>query len=508
MGMMGAQLSRKGLPGVADQVQGIDPRTGRPTGEPILHTTVTELERIASLAATAFEDWSARPATRRASALSLIAERLDESADKLVEIADAETGLGAVRLRGEVTRTSNQLRLFAEVLRDGGHVEAIISPALPARPDVRRMLVARGPVAVFAASNFPFAFSVAGGDTASALAAGCPVIVKAHEGHPATSRAVADVVAAALGESGAPTGTFGIVYGPPIGGPLVQHPAVAAVGFTGSLRGGRALFDLAVQRPDPIPFYGELGSINPVVVLPDAAASEAERVATGYAASITLGTGQFCTNPGLLFVPDDAALVDRIAAEISATRGGPMLTERMCAAFASHPAWDRLDVLARGAASPDAFSATPEVRQVGLAEFAADLEALTEERFGPAGLVVRYGSLDDLPAALDRLPGSLTASIHATTADRPAASRIAPLLRRMAGRLIMNGWPTGVAVCWAMHHGGPWPATTDARYTSVGATSIGRWLVPVAYQDWPDDLLPEQLQRANPLGIPRRTEGE
>jgi NADP-dependent aldehyde dehydrogenase len=460
---------------VTDTVQGTDPRTGEPT-------------------------WQA---AERASALELIADRLDESADKLVETADAETGLGAARLAGEVTRTSNQLRLFGEVLRDGAYVEAIISPATAARPDVRRMLVARGPVAVFSASNFPFAFSVAGGDTASALAAGCPVIVKAHEGHPATSAAVADIVAGALLEAGAPAGTFGIVYGPPIGGPLVQHPAVTAVGFTGSLRGGRALFDLAVRRPDPIPFYGELGSINPVVVLPGAASDDAERVAAGYAASLTMGTGQFCTNPGLIFVPDGAPVLDAIAREVTATTGGPMLTARMCKAYAEHPAWDRLDVLASGTASSDVFSARPEVRQVDLAGFAADIDALTEERFGPAGLVVRYASVDDLADVVGRLPGSLTASVRATAADDAAG--IAPALRRIAGRLIMNGWPTGVAVCWAMHHGGPWPATTDSRHTSVGATSIARWLVPVAYQDWPDNLLPAELQRANPLGIARRT---
>ena len=220
-----------------------------------------------------------------------------------------------------------------------------------------------------------------------------------------------------------------------------------------------------------------------------------------------MGTGQFCTNPGLLFVPDGSPVLDRLASAVSGTQGGPMLTARMCSAYAAHSGWDRLDVLAEGTASADAFSARPEVRQIDLAGFAADIEALTEERFGPAGLVVRYSSLDDLLAVLGRLPGSLTASIHAADADGPAAARVAPVLRRLAGRLIMNGWPTGVAVCWAMHHGGPWPATTDARYTSVGATSIGRWLVPVAYQDWPDDLLPAELQRANPLGISRRTEG-
>jgi NADP-dependent aldehyde dehydrogenase len=493
-----------------DAVQGIDPRTGRPTGEPIPFTARDELDVIAASAAAAFEAWSATSAVGRAAALDLVADRLDEGADKLVEIADAETGLGAVRLTGEVTRTSNQLRLFGDVLRDGGYVEAIISPAkasaTPPRPDVRRMLVPRGPVAVFSASNFPFAFSVAGGDTASALAAGCPVVVKAHEGHPATSAAVAAIAAAALREAGAPEGTFGIVYGPPAGAPLAQHPAITAVGFTGSLRGGRALFDLAVARPDPIPFYGELGSLNPVVVLPDAAERDAERIASGYAGSLTMGTGQFCTKPGLLFVPDSGPLPDRIAEAVAATPGGPMLTARMRDAYADDSAWQGLPLLAEGGASDDAFGARPQVRLVELSGFAADLDALTEERFGPAGLVVRYRSVDELLRVLAHLPGSLTGSVHATDLDAAAAARVADVLRRKAGRLIMNGWPTGVAVCWAMHHGGPWPATTDARHTSVGATSIGRWLVPVAYQDWADELLPPELQRANPLGLPRRTE--
>lgn len=490
---------------MVDVVQGIDPRTGQPVGEPVEYTERERLDEIAAQALVAFDDWAATPAAERAAALALVADRLDEASGKLVEIADAETALGEARLTGEVTRTTNQLRLFAQVLRDGGYLDAIISPADPLRtqPDVRRMLVPRGPVAVFAASNFPFAFSVAGGDTASALAAGCPVIVKAHEAHPATSAAVAGVVGAALAEAGAPPGTFGVVYGPPIGSALVQHPAIAAVGFTGSLRGGRALFDLAVRRPDPIPFYGELGSINPVVVLPEAAARDAEAIAAGYAGSLTLGTGQFCTNPGLLFVPEDPALLAALAAAIGATEGGPMLTARMAEAYRGHAAWDRLEVLAKGTGG----EVVPEVRQLTLVTFAANIDLLTEERFGPAGLVVRYSSLDGLLEVLRRLPGSLTASVHARESEYAAAGQVGAVLARRAGRLIMNGWPTGVAVCWAMHHGGPWPATTDAHYTSVGATAIGRWLVPLAYQNWPDELLPVALQDVNPLSIPRHTEG-
>ncbi|MFG5718637.1 aldehyde dehydrogenase (NADP(+)) [Streptomyces murinus] len=491
-------------------LRGISPRTGEPVGDPVAVSTATDVDAAARAAARAFPVWSAVPAADRARALDAAADALDAARDELVAVADAETALGAVRLTGEVGRTSGQLRLFAEVLRDGGHVQAVLTPADPAtgRPDIRRMRQAIGPVAVFSASNFPFAFSVAGGDTASALAAGCPVVVKAHEGHPATSAAVARIVAGALREAGAPEGVLGLVTGFEAGAALVNHPAVKAAGFTGSQSGGRALYDLAAARPEPIPFYGELGSVNPVVVLPGAAAERAPEIAQGYAQSLTLGTGQFCTNPGLLFVPEDGALVDAVAAEVGAATTGAMLTSRIRDGYRAKVAeldeTPDLHLLAAGGAGGDSFAVAPRVWRLSLKSFADRLNTLAEECFGPAGLVVTYPDLDSLTEVLAALPGSLTGSVHATAGDAAAAARVVTALRHRVGRLIHNGWPTGVAVCWAMHHGGPWPSTTAPLHTSVGATAIDRWLVPISYQDWPDDLLPPELQDANPLGVPRR----
>jgi NADP-dependent aldehyde dehydrogenase len=488
-----------------------DPRTSEPFGDPIAPTDAADVDAIARRAQAAAPAWAATPDAERAAAIDAVAASLDDATEALVAIADRETALGDVRLRGEVARTSGQLRMFADIVRDGNYSDPIISPAAPAlaRPDVRRMLVPLGPVAVFGASNFPFAFSVAGGDTASALAIGCPVVAKAHEGHPATSRLVGEIVTAALAAAGAPEGVFGIVYGPEAGRTLVLHPAIKAVGFTGSTAGGRYLFDLASGRPDPIPFYGELGSMNPVVVLPSAAATRTDEIATGYAGSLTQGVGQFCTNPGLMFVPAaDDSLLAAIGAAVSGARGGPMLTGRVHDAYqtaVTDPVWTDLDVV--GASNLDGdgpWSATPQARRVELVDFAADLDLLDVERFGPAGLVVVYPDVADLLPVLARLRGSLTATIQAdltSDTDIAAAREVATALAGRSGRLIMNGWPTGVAVCWAMHHGGPWPASTAAGHTSVGATATRRWLVPVAYQGWPDELLPAPLQAGNPRGL-------
>lgn len=492
------------------QIQGFNPRTGQPADDPHAASTATDVNDAVTAAANAFRPWSALSPADRAGALDVVADSLDAAADELVVIAEQETALGQQRLRGEVARTSGQFRLFARVLRDGSHLGAILTPAEPAagRPDVRRMVQPIGPVAVFAASNFPFAFSVAGGDTASALAAGCPVVVKAHEGHPGTSAAVARTVSAALHKAGAPDGTLGLVQGFEAGSALVKHHKIRAVGFTGSQRGGRALFDLATSREDPIPFYGELGSVNPVVVLPGAARERAETIAADYAASLTQGTGQFCTNPGILFVPEDDALLTDIAEAVDHATGGPMLTERIRDSYLDRTG--QLDtehtVLATGRAASEAWAVPPKVWQLSSQAFAADLDNLREECFGPAGLVITYPDVDTLCAVLDRLGGSLTGSVHTAEGDREAVAQVAGSLRNTVGRLIHNGWPTGVAVCWAMHHGGPWPATTAPLHTSVGATAIDRWLAPVAYQDWPDELLPPELRDDNPLGIPRIVE--
>jgi len=488
-------------------IQGFDPRTAEPVGEPVAETTNAGVDAIVAAAVAAAPAWagdgSGSALARRAEALQAVADALDARTGELAVIADTETALGGERLTGEVARTTGQLRLFAGVLRDGSYADAVVSPAVGVVPDVRRITRPVGPVAVFAASNFPFAFSVAGGDTASALAAGCPVVVKAHEGHPVTSDVTAEVVAGALASAGAPSGAFGLVHGVQAGLRLLQHPDIAAAGFTGSTAGGLALARICAERPVPIPFYGELGSVNPSVVLPGAAGSRPAAIATGYVASLTLGTGQFCTNPGLLFVPEDAGLLAAIAEAVGASAGGPMLSGRIFAGYedavaeaADHPG---LTELAAGQPGTGPWGATPRVFQVELKEFAADLAVLSRERFGPAGLVITYPSVADLLPVLAALPGNLVGTVHVDTSspeDMELARQAVAVLEHVAGRLVCNGWPTGVAVVAAQHHGGPWPATTVPAYTSVGTAAIRRWLVPVAYQDFPSELLPPGLRDA------------
>jgi NADP-dependent aldehyde dehydrogenase len=496
-------------------IQGYDPRTGEPVGEPVAETADAEVDAVAAAAAAAFPAWGSDAAIPgRAAALDAVADALDERAGELAAIADTETALGGERLIGEVARTTAQLRLFAGVLRDGGgawggrppgaapgYLDAAFTAAEGVVPDLRRINRPVGPVAVFAASNFPFAFSVAGGDTASALAAGCPVVVKAHEAHPVTSDLTAEIVAGALASAGAPAGTFGLVHGVQAGVRLLQHPAIAAAGFTGSTAGGLALARIAAERPVPIPFYGELGSVNPCVVLPGAAFDRPAGIATGYVGSLTLGSGQFCTNPGLLFVPEDVGQLAAIAEAAGSSAGGAMLSARIFAGYENavaeavgHPGVTELAV---GQPGPGPWGATPRVFQVSLKEFAADIAVLSRERFGPAGLVITYPSVEDLLPVLAALPGNLVGTVHVDTdspEDLELARPVIAVLERVAGRIVCNGWPTGVAVVAAQHHGGPWPATTVPAYTSVGTAAIRRWLVPVAYQDFPPALLPPALR--------------
>ncbi len=480
-------------------IQGFDPRTGEPVGEPVAETSAAEVDAIVSAAAAALPAWSAF--TGRAEALEAVADALDARKGELAAIADTETALGGERLTGEVARATGQLRLFASVLRDGGYLDTAVTAAEGVVPDLRRIDRPIGPVAVFAASNFPFAFSVVGGDMASALAAGCPVVVKAHEAHPVTSDVCAEIVTGALAAAGAPAGTFGLVHGVEAGLSLLRHPLIAAAGFTGSTAGGLALARICAERPVPIPFFGELGSVNPVVVLPGAAFSRPAAVATGYAGSLTLGAGQFCTNPGLLFVPEDVGLLSAIAEAAGASAGGAMLSGRIFAGFqdavaeaADHPG---VTELAEGKPGPGPWGATPRVFQLTLKEFADDLAVLSRERFGPAGLVITYPSVEDLLPVLASLAGNLVGTIHVDTEseqDLDLARQVVAVLERVAGRIVCNGWPTGVAVVAAQNHGGPWPATTAPAYTSVGTAAIRRWLVPRAYQDFPPELLPEGLR--------------
>ncbi|MDQ0895161.1 aldehyde dehydrogenase (NADP(+)) [Agromyces ramosus] len=469
------------------------------------------LDEVADAARGAFAVTIASTAAERAAWLTAVADALDAGGPELIAIADEESHLGTPRLTGELARTTSQLRLFAEAVVEGSYLEATVdhpnADTIPPRPDLRRMLRPLGPVAVFSASNFPFAFSVAGGDTASALAAGCPVIVKGHSAHPRLSRRTAEVVGRALATAGAPDGVFALVEGRETGVALVQHPAIRAVGFTGSLHGGRALFDLASGRPDPIPFYGELSAVNPVLITAAALDARADELAAGLAASFTLGVGQFCTNPGVVFVPAAAGFAERVGAAVGATRPVPMLTDGIAAAFADGVgglvAHDGITVVA-GDAVQQPGTGSAVVLATTTDTVLADPAALLTECFGPSTLVVDYDDLDDALDAIRAIGGSLTATVHAEPGEEIGG--IVDVLAEIAGRVLFAGWPTGVAVSWAQQHGGPWPSTTSI-HTSVGVTALRRFLRPVAYQDAPESALPAELREANPLGIPRRVDG-
>ncbi|WP_202638210.1 aldehyde dehydrogenase (NADP(+)) [Bailinhaonella thermotolerans] len=443
----------------------------------------------------------------RAALLGLVAEELEAVGEEIVAVADRETGLGTGRLTGELARTCFQLRFFGEVIRDGAYLEVAIdhadADAVPApRPDLRRMLVPRGPVAVFGASNFPLAFSVPGGDTASALAAGCPVVVKAHPAHPETSRLAAAAIERGIARAGGPAGAFSLVEGFEAGAALVTDPRITAVGFTGSERGGRALYELAATRPEPIPFYGELGSVNPLVVTPGAAAARAEEIGRGAADSVTLGMGQFCTKPGLIFVPagaDGERLVDALVARARELTPGRLLTGAIRDAYREAASRAAGVLLAEDDPAADVCGAT-------ITRVPAGGEIPADEVFGPYAVIVEYASVDGLLEALSGLRPALVATVHAEDHESDTAVRLTRALLGRSGRLVWNGYPTGVAVSWAMTHGGPYPATTDAGHTSVGAGAIRRWLRPVTYQSVPHALLPPEL-RDDATGVPRRVNG-
>jgi NADP-dependent aldehyde dehydrogenase len=506
---------------VAVPVWSVDPRTGKQREQVAAEATAEDVDaavRAAAATIPALADRSVRSRLLRGAA-----GLLEEEAAAVIATADAETALGAPRLTGELARTAYQLRAFADIVDEGAYLDVIIDHADPdaqplPRPDLRRYKIPLGVVAVYAASNFPLAFSVPGGDTASALAAGCPVVVKAHPDHPATSALCADVLRRAAVAAGLPADTVVLLHGFQAGIELVKHPLVAAAGFTGSVPGGRALFDAAAARPRPIPFHGELGSLNPVVVTEAAAAERAEQIGTGLAGSFTLGVGQFCTKPGLVLAPGGEhgdRLVTALTGAAAATGPGVLLDARMRDNFIK-------GVAARAALPGVESPVTPgdggehAVRPGFVTVAAAELtdkgayDLLLEECFGPLTVVVRYGSADELAAVLDRLPGNLTATAHLGTEEAASpGGEAAALLARLtglAGRVLVNGWPTGVAVAPAQHHGGPYPATTSTS-TSVGGTAIERWLRPVAYQDTPPALLPPELRDDNPLGVPRRVDG-
>ncbi|MFF7165466.1 aldehyde dehydrogenase (NADP(+)) [Streptomyces sp. NPDC008086] len=504
----------------AAPVWSVDPRTGKQREQVAVEATAQEVDAAVRAAHEARGALADR--TVRAAFLRTAADRLQAAKDQLVEAADAETALGPVRLTGELARTCFQLRAFADIVDEGAFLDVVINhpddTATPPIPDLRRYKVSLGVVAVYSASNFPFAFSVAGGDTASALGAGCPVVVKAHPDHPALSELVAAVLRRAAAEHGIPEGVIGLVHGFEAGIELIRHPLVAAAGFTGSIRGGRALFDAAAARPVPIPFHGELGSLNPVVITEAAAAERAEAIGAGLAGSMTLGVGQFCVKPGLVLVPSGAAgdgLVKSLTDAVSDTDSGVLLDHRMRDNFIAGVA-ERAELpevetpVTPGAGGEHTVSAgflTVAAEKL-TSEGAYDL--LLEECFGPVTVVVRYDDDAQAQAVLSRLPGNLTATVHLSAEEAAGEGRGAQILAELtplAGRVLVNGWPTGVAVAAAQHHGGPYPATTSTS-TSVGGTAIERWMRPVAYQGAPEALLPPELRDENPLGLPRRFNGQ
>ncbi|WP_079105245.1 aldehyde dehydrogenase (NADP(+)) [Streptomyces prasinopilosus] len=503
----------------AAPVWSVDPRTGKQREQVAVEATAQEVDaavRAAHRARGALADRTVRSALLRSAA-----DELEAAKSTLVEVADAETALGPVRLTGELARTCYQLRAFADIVDEGAFLDVVIDhpddTATPPVPDLRRYKVPLGVVAVYSASNFPFAFSVPGGDTASALAAGCPVVVKAHPDHPGLSELVAKVLRRAAARHGVPEGVLGLVHGFEAGVELVRHPLVAAAGFTGSVRGGRALFDAAAARPVPIPFHGELGSLNPVLVTEAAAAERAEAIGAGLAGSMTLGVGQFCVKPGLVLAPAGAAgdrLVKSLTDAVSDTDAGVLLDHRMRDHFVAGVAEraqlpDVESPVTPGAGGEHTVSAG--FLTVPASRLAAEGEhdLLLEECFGPVTVVVRYEDDAEVRTVLSRLPGNLTATVHLSEEEAAGEGRGAEILGELtplAGRVLVNAWPTGVAVAPAQHHGGPYPATTSTS-TSVGGTAIERWLRPVAYQNSPQALLPQELRDDNPLGLPRRFNG-
>lgn len=472
-------------------------------------------------AAAAVEPLAGTSGESRATFLERIAEEIMALGDALLERAGLETALPAARLTGERLRTVNQLKLFATLARQGGWLDARIDPGQPdrqplPRPDLRRVKRPLGTVVVFGSSNFPLAFSVAGGDTASSLCTGNPVVVKAHRAHPGTSELVGGAIQRAVAACGMPAGTFSMLHGEGsvIGTALVRHPAARAVGFTGSRAAGRALCDAAAARPDPIPVFAEMSSLNPMFLLPGALAERTGEIAKGFVASMTLGVGQFCTKPGLVFAVAGADL-DRfkaaVAEAISAAAPASMLSTDIRTAFehgrdAVCGARGAAVIARAAAADPGKTQAAGIVVATDADSFLAN-PALAEEVFGPFSLVVAVPSMEMMETVARRLEGQLTATLHGTPDDLRAAGGLLDVLATKAGRVIVNGFPTGVEVCYAMQHGGPWPATSDARFTSVGAAALERFVRPVCYQDVPDHLLPPALKNSNPLGIDRLVDG-
>lgn len=516
--IIGFEFSSEG----SDGFKSYNPSSASDNNFTFKKATEAEVNRAAQKAESAFSVYSRKTGQQKADFLEAIANGILETGTFLIETCTSETGLPAARIEGERGRTVGQLRLFAALLRDGSWVDARIDTALPdrqplPRPDLRSMHVALGPVVVFGASNFPLAFSVAGGDTASALAAGCPVIVKAHGAHPATSSIIGKVIMEAAQKTSMPDGVFSLLFGDGTvtGMQLVKHPAIKAVGFTGSYTAGKAIFDAASQRPHPIPVYAEMGSTNPVFILPAAMEERGAAIAAGYAGSVTLGVGQFCTNPGLLFYnnKNGNSFRDLLKEQFGNTNGGVMLAPSIAKSYRrgtdERLALEGVEILAQGkdAAGSTGNTATPVLFSSSSEAFANNT-ALSEEVFGPASVVVATNSKDEMLAIAKNLEGHLTATVHGNSDELEEYSDLISVLQQKVGRIVINSFPTGVEVCSSMVHGGPFPSTTDSKTTSVGTAAIYRFTRPVCFQGMPDTLLPAELKNKNPLKIHRLVNNE
>jgi 2,5-dioxopentanoate dehydrogenase len=509
--IIGYTTSSEGTVGM----QAVNPATGETLGPLFYKATVSELNAAVNKAKTAFESFRNISGNAKAAFLEAIATEIENLGETLLNRYMAESALPAGRAAGERGRTMGQLGMFANLLKEGSWLHATIDPAMPdrlplPRPDLRSMERALGPVVVFGASNFPLAFSVAGGDTAAALAAGCPVVFKAHPSHMGTSDLVAQAIQKAAKDTGMPDGVFSMLYDDTveIGQALVKHPDIKAVAFTGSYRGGKAIFDTAMQRPEPIPVYAEMGSTNPVFILPNAAKANAETLAQNYINSVTMGVGQFCTNPGLMFYQVDGVFKDFITQKAATATGGVMLNKGIKSAYdkgITHFT-AQATVLNSGTIPEGQNVAQAIIFHTDFSHFKANPD-LAEEVFGPSSVVVESSSKADILAAAQNLGGHLTATVIGSEAELTEYQDLIDILSQKVGRLLFNGFPTGVEVSHAMVHGGPFPATTDARSTSVGTQAITRFTRPVCFQDMPDSLLPAALKANNPLGIWRKVDG-
>ncbi|SPL72141.1 aldehyde dehydrogenase (NADP(+)) [Acinetobacter stercoris] len=514
-------IGQNNVKGINQAIYAINPANNQTLDPAYLGGTQEHVNQACTLAWQAFDIYRNKSVEERAIFLETIAENIENIGDLLIQRAMDESGLTRARLEGERGRTCGQLRLFAKTIRAGEWLDIRVDEALPNRQpvprfDLRQQHIALGPVAVFGASNFPLAFSVAGGDTASALAAGCPVVVKAHSAHPGTSELVGKAIQQAVKQCNLPEGVFSLLYGAGniIGSTLVEHPYIKAVGFTGSRNGGTALMKIAQNRSEPIPVYAEMSSINPVVLLPSMLENNPDTLGQAFVHSLTQGAGQFCTNPGLVIAIKSPALdifkksaTEAVQQSMSQTMLTPGIFQAFLKSVNTIEQQNKVSLLAKGLVSPDQNQCQTHLFSVDAIDFLNN-ELLQSEMFGSASIIIECKNMDEAKLVIEQLEGQLTATLHMDQNDMEDAQRLLAVLERKVGRILINSWPTGVEVCDAMVHGGPYPSTSDARTTSVGTAAIFRFLRPVCYQNFPDDLLPDAIKQSNPLKLSRLINGE